>query len=79
MPVTSEMRLFIHKATVYKLEAGDARCLNYEGREIYPNTPQLTELVTKGTQSPTTKPTAHQRVLVCHHRGMHVYMYLGRV
>jgi hypothetical protein len=47
IPVISEMRVLIHNATVYIPEAADARCLNYEGRETYPNTPQLTELVTK--------------------------------
>jgi len=46
IPVLSKMSVFIHKATVYKPEATDARCLNYEGGETYPNT-QLTELVTK--------------------------------
>lgn len=39
--------MLIHNATVYKPEAADAWCLNYEGRETHPNTPQLTELVTK--------------------------------
>lgn len=41
------MRVLIHNATVNKPEAADARCLNYAGRETNPNTPQVTELVTK--------------------------------
>lgn len=41
------MRVLVRNATAYKPEAADARCLNYEGRETYPNTPQLTELVAK--------------------------------